>query len=154
MGHALTESLRVLKPDGILVDLRPFFPEGQGNRRSARQKIELLSRDRVTSVGTLLRDLSGFWYTDRVVASAVETGSIFPVRDLVFSFYYYHDDLESFDLFRGIRWDRASISDADRIRLERGLRNHPEAVIRVDTPIQLHVYRPGNRQLSSECCPQ
>ena len=139
MGHALHEAIRVLKPGGRIVDIRPYFPARLGNRRHARQQVYCQVAHEVNRVATLARDYVDFHFADRVVAEAVRDGSLDAVFHTDFVFRHYFDSLELFDRCRAMWWDKAHIPVADRRCLERTLRCHPSAVIRVDTPVQLQV---------------
>ena len=139
MGHALHEACRVLKPGGRLVDIRPYFPASLGNRRRARQQVYCQVAHEVNQVATLARDYVDFHFADRVVAAAVRDGSLDAVFHTDFVFRHYFDRLALFDRCRAMWWDKAHIPVADRRLLERTLRRHPSAVIRVDTPVLLQV---------------
>lgn len=139
MGHALHESIRVLKPGGRVVDIRPYFPASLGKRRHARQQVYCQFAHEVNLVATLAREYVDFHFADRVVAEAVRTGSLDTIFHTDFVFRHYFDSLELFDRCRARWWDKAHIPVSDRRRLERTLRRHPSAVIRVDTPVQLQV---------------
>ena len=139
MGHALHESIRVLKPGGRVVDIRPYFPVTLGNRRHGRQRVYCQVANEVNLVATLARDYVDFHFADRVVAEAVEKRILETNAQNHFVFRHYLDSLELFDQFRALWWDKAHIPVADRRLLERTMRRHPSAVIRVDTPVQLQV---------------
>ena len=139
MGHALLEACRVLKPGGCVVDIRPYFPVSQGNRRRARQQVICLVEGKETLVGTLARDYVDFHFADRVMAEAVRNGKLVTSFYTDFVFKYYLDSLAVFDLYRADRWDKARLPVADRRCLERTMHRHPSAVIRVDTPVQLQL---------------
>ena len=141
MGHALEEVYRVLTTSGTLVDLRPNFPAHERNRRRARQQIYCVGNGEEIPAGTLVRNLSGFRFTDRLVAGMIRR-SVFTLETRkTFRFRYYHRDLASFDLFRAIRWDKAAMTTADRRRLEQTVRAHADMQVRVDTPMQLNILR-------------
>ncbi len=139
MGHALHESIRVLKPGGRVVDIRPYFPASLGKRRHARQQVYCQVAHEVNLVATLAREYVDFHFADRVVAEAVAGRMLVTSARIDFVFRHYFDSLELFDRCRARWWDKAHIPVADRRRLERTLRRHPSAVIRVDTPVQLQV---------------
>lgn len=139
MGHALSEACRVLKPGGCVVDIRPYFPVSVGNRRNARQQVFCLVEDEETLAGTLARDYVDFHFADRVVAEAVRNRRLVSNFHTNFVFRYYFENLDLFDRCRARWWDKASIPVADRRRLERTMLRHPDATIRVDTPVQLRV---------------
>ena len=139
MGHALYEACRVLKPGGCVVDIRPYFPASQGDRRRARQQVFCLVEDEETLVGTLARDYVDFHFADRVVAEAVRNRSLVSNFNTNFVFRHYFESLDLFDRCRAIWWDKARIPVADRRRLEGTMKRHPATVIRVDTPVQLRV---------------
>ncbi len=144
MGHALYEASRVLKPGGCVVDIRPYFPASLGNRRRARQQVYCLVEGETTLAATLARDYVDFHFADRVVAEAVKDGSLVVDFHTDFVFRYYIESLELFDVCRAMWWDKARIPVADRRRLERIMRRHPAATIRVDTPVQLRVLTRSN----------
>ena len=139
MGHALYEACRVVKPGGRVVDIRPYFPASLGNRRRARQQVYCVVDDEAIPVATLARDYVDFHFADRVVAQAVGDRKLATERHAEFVFRHYLDSLELFDRYRAKWWDKARIPVADRRLLERTLRRHPAAVIRVDTPVQLRI---------------
>ena len=139
MGHALHEACRVLKPGGRVVDIRPYFPASLGHRRNARQQVYCQVAHEVNLVATLAREYVDFHFADRVVADAVAGRALVASTRIVFVFRHYFDSLELFDRCRAMWWDKAHIPAADRRLLERTLRRHPSAVIRVDTPVQLQV---------------
>ena len=143
MGHALEEAYRVLTADGVLVDLRPEFPAHERNRRRARQQILCVGESEEIPTGTLMRNLSGFRFTDRLLADMIRRGVFTLETRKTFWFRYYHRDLASFDLFRGVRWDNAIMTSTDRRLLERSVWMHPDMDIRVDTPMQLNVFKKG-----------
>ena len=91
-------------------------------------------------VATLARDHVDFHFADRVVAEAVGNRKLATAFSTEFVFRHYLDSLELFDEFRARWWDKAHIPVADRRLLERTLRRHPSAVIRVDTPVQLRIH--------------
>ena len=93
----------------------------------------------VNLVATLAREYVDFHFADRVVAEAIAGRNLVTSVRIDFVFRHYFDSLELFDRCRARWWDKAHIPVADRRRLERTLRRHPSAVIRVDTPVQLQV---------------
>lgn len=139
MGHALHEAWRVLKPGGLMVDIRPYFPVSLGNRRHARQQVYCVVEDKTNLVATLARDYVDFHFADRVVAEAVGNNKLVTNFQTEFEFRHYLDNLALFDQFRAKWWDKAHIPVADRRLLEGTMRRHPDAVIRVDTPVQLRI---------------
>lgn len=139
MGHALHEACRVLKPGGRVVDIRPYFPASLGNRRNARQQVYCQVAHAWNLVATLAREYVDFHFADRVVAEAVAGRKLVSSARSHFVFRHYFDSLELFDRCRAMWWDKAHIPARDRRLLERTMRRHPSAVIRVDTPVQLQV---------------
>ena len=122
-----------------MVDIRPYFPASLGKRRRARQQVYCVVDDEAAPVATLARDYVDFHFADRVVAQAVGDRRLATDLQTEFEFRHYLDSLELFDRYRAKWWDKAHIPVADRRLLERTLRRHPAAVIRVDTPVQLRV---------------
>ena len=139
MGHALYEACRVLKPGGRVVDIRPYFPANLGNRRHARQQVYCQVAHEANLVATLAREYVDFHFADRVVSEAVAARKLESSARNQFVFRHYFDSLELFDRCRAMWWDKAHIPVEERRLLERTLRRHPSAVIRVDTPVQLQV---------------
>lgn len=139
MGHALYEACRVVKPGGCIVDIRPYFPVSLGNRRGARQQVYCLVEGEATLAATLARDYVDFHFADRLVAEAVGERRLASGFHTNFVFRHYFESLDLFDECRAMWWDKARIPVADRRRLERIMRRHPAATIRVDTPVQLRV---------------
>lgn len=139
MGHALHEAFRVLNPGGCVLDIRPYFPVSQGNRRDARQQVYCQVEKEEILVGTLARDYVDFYFADRVVADAVRDRRFVVNCHEVIRFRYYHDSLATFDLYRADKWDKARMSVSDRRHLERTMLRHPATVIWVDLPVQFRV---------------
>lgn len=98
-----------------------------------------LVEDEVRRVATLARSYVDFHFADRVVSEAVASHRLVTDTQTHFVFRHYLDNLGLFDQFRAKWWDKAHIPVADRRFLERTMRRHPSAVIRVDTPVQLQV---------------
>ncbi len=139
MGHALHESIRVLKPGGRVVDIRPNFPAHLGKRRHARQQVYCQVAHEAIRVATLAREYVDFHFADRVVSEAVAGRKLTSGARTSFVFRHYFDSLELFDRCRALWWDKAHIPVSDRRLLERVLRRHHSTEIRVDTPVQLQV---------------
>ena len=95
--------------------------------------------DEVILVATLARDYVDFHFADRVVAEALGNDTLVTNLQTKFEFRHYLDSLALFDQYRAKWWDKAHIPAADRRLLERTMKRHPDAVIRVDTPVQLRV---------------
>lgn len=93
----------------------------------------------VILVATLARDYVDFHYADRVVAEAVRDRRLTLDLHTDFIFRHYFERLDLFDRCRAMWWDKAHIPVTDRRRLERIMLRHPEANIRVDTPVQIRV---------------
>lgn len=93
----------------------------------------------VTLVATLARDYVDFHFADRVVAEAVRDRRLALDLHTDFVFSHYFDSLDLFDRCRARWWDKAHIPVTDRRLLERTMLRHSEAIIRVDTPVQLRV---------------
>lgn len=140
MGHALRESVRVLKYGGRVVDLRPHFVEAQRLRRAGREQVYCVDGDSQIPAGTMKRDLDRFWFTDRIMADMVSQGYLRKEVGIVFPFNTYFRDLKAFDRFRTTRWDNSSMTVSDRRNLVRNLRRNPGKRIRVESPMQLNVY--------------
>ncbi len=121
------------------MDIRPYFPAGLGKRRNARQQVYCVVEDEARLAATLARDYVDFHFADRVVAEAVGSHQLVSDSLTRFVFRHYLDSLELFDQYRARWWDKAHIPVADRRLLERTMKRHSDAVIRVDTPVQLRV---------------
>ncbi|MCY4546426.1 MAG: hypothetical protein OXD39_14425 [Gemmatimonadetes bacterium] len=128
-----------MKNGGRVVDIRPYFPADLGSRRHARQQVCCQVEDEAILVATLARDYVDFHFADRVVAEAVGNNKLVTNLQTKFEFRHYLDSLALFDQYRAKWWDKAHIPVADRRLLERTMQRHPDAVIRVDTPVQLRV---------------
>ena len=94
----------------------------------------------INPVAALARDYVDFHFADRVVAQAVSDRKLVTNLKTQFEFRHYFDSLDLFDQGRARWWDKAHIPVADRRLLEGTMRRHPDAVIRVDTPVQLRVF--------------
>lgn len=141
MGHALNEIHRVLKPDGIVVDIRPNYPAHKGNRRRAQRQVVCIEGEREIPVGVMRRELSKFRYTDRLVEKALRRGGFTLVTRETFYFRHHFRSFVAFNRFKAEQWSVFKQSLADRRRLEKVIRTYPDAHIRADDPVQLNVMR-------------
>lgn len=141
MGHALEEIHRVLIPDGCVVDIRPYFPASERNRRRARRKVVCLTSEGAIPAGTLRRSLAMFRFTDRLLVRILQRGLFTPIARETFHYRHYLRTLPIFYEYMKTEWHEHALSIADQRRLERLMRRYPDARIRVDTPVQLNVMR-------------
>jgi hypothetical protein len=139
MAHALNEIHRILVPGGIVADIRPHFPAHERNRRRARRRVFCVVPAQTPAMGTLRQGMAGYRFTDRLVARVLRAGLFHLTARETLDIRRYFRTLAAFDAYVREMWTDSRMTGADRRRLERFLRLHPAARIRVDTPTQLNV---------------
>ncbi len=107
MVHALNEILRVLAPDGILIDLRPLLDqwplevESAGRRREAGRVIDLTE--------PLTDDLAA----TQAVEEIAKRGWFIREQEDIFPFFYYWDTPDEMQAYISETWfDVINIDDA------------------------------------------
>jgi hypothetical protein len=89
MVHALQEAWRVLKPNGIMIDLRP---------RCDDMPLEILQKDGIESAGLvdMSPDLADDQAADAAIATLVSAGSYQQILSDRFLFTHYWKSLQEF----------------------------------------------------------
>lgn len=142
MGHALDEMNRVLKPDGHVVDIRPYRPAGTGNKKAHRPLITCLGTGQPVRVGALQQNPSDFRYTDHLLAEELRTRHRFKlIAHRHFYVSWYARSFEIFDTFLSTEWQSLKLGQSDRRRLKALSRQNPTMQIRIDMPVQLNILK-------------
>jgi SAM-dependent methyltransferase len=143
MGHALEEIHRVLKPGGCLVDIRPYFPASERNRRQARDQICYVHDGTERPVGSIWRSLAKYRFADRLLADTIRRGMFTLIAHEAFRFRHHVFPAERFGAYLKSEWGESKINVSDRRRIDRLIRLYPQAVMRVEVPVQINVMRKG-----------
>ena len=111
MVHALEKIYRLLKPDGMLIDIHPV-PEPPS--------IEARIGDRTISAGWLKErnDYVEYDQADEALAQAVARGLFAVERQGAFTFILHGDTVEELREYLADEWQDASIDDITAMRAE------------------------------------
>ena len=114
--HALEESWRVLSPNGVLVDIRPYL----GNMR-----LEVLSDDGVELAGIiddsdLVPDHEA---VDRSLAGGQKNGMFVKEEEKFFDYEYIWDTREDFKSYVDENWTSRKVSIANYSKLKKLVKN-------------------------------
>jgi hypothetical protein len=142
MGHALDEMDRVLKPGGYIVDIRPYRPEGTGNKRVYRPRIICPGSEPSFQVGALKQNPSDFRYSDQLMAEELRRGNRYKlIAHQHFYVSWYAKSYEIFDSFLTTEWQSLALGLADRHRLKTLHGSGPDSPIRIDMPVQINILK-------------
>lgn len=142
MVDALREVHRVLKPDGVVADLRPELDPG--DRRSRFIRAEVRWDGRSMSVGVIresTEDISAYIASDRAVARVLRDGLFWLERTELFWLRTYFRDVATVDRFLAAEWTGTVVPEVLRRSLLRTLARHPRARIVAADLVRLNVLR-------------
>jgi hypothetical protein len=142
MGHALDEMDRVLKPGGYIVDIRPYRPEGTGNKRVYRPRIICPGSEPSFQVGALKQNPSDFRYSDQLMTEELRKGHRFIlIAHQHFHVSWYARSFYIFESFLTTEWQSLALGLGDRHRLKTLHRNGRDSPIRIDMPVQINILK-------------
>ncbi|MBM3265872.1 MAG: hypothetical protein FJY97_20960 [candidate division Zixibacteria bacterium] len=150
MVHALEEIERVLTADGVVVDIRPYFPAQEKNRREARRKIYMEIEETPCYVGAVWQKLSGYRFTDRREEKTMKTGLFRLLRHDTRWISWHFRNLPVFRQYLETVWQGFKLTQNDTRALETLVKRHPTARIRVDTPIQLNLWAVAHARVTPD----
>ncbi len=134
MVHALEQAWQVLRPGGMLLDLRPG---------SFDSPMDVLADDVVEHAGMvdMTADLPDDQASDESIEAAVRAGVFVPKEVRKFEFSYYWTSLEGMREYTQERWETA-VFPAEVVGRTRSLLEAlgPEARIRITLPMHLATY--------------
>ncbi len=110
MGHALTETWRILRPGGQLIDLRPLASEWL---------VEVVTQDGVTLAGRIDQSpwTPNVVAADQAIAEAVERGWFTKKSRATFQYNYYWDTAEEMQTYIEANWASvATLPDSVRAK--------------------------------------
>ena len=142
MVDALREAHRVLRPDGVVADLRPELDPG--DRRSRFIRAEVRWDGRSAPAGVIresTEDISAYIASDRAVARVIRDGLFWLERTELFWLRTYFRDMETVDRYLATEWAGTVVPEAMRRSLLRLLARHPRARIVAADLIRLNVLR-------------
>jgi hypothetical protein len=140
MVHALTESHRVLRPHGHVVDLHP--ERGPGRRRARRLPVYIAAGYRLIPAGTVPEpaDYYGrYLAADRAVERVLRDGLFTLQASEVFPLRYYFRSLPAMAATIEKEWIGMTLGETLRRRLQTLLRSRPPAQIVVVEPFRLNL---------------
>ena len=144
MVHALEQAHRVLRPGGMLADIRP-------DRLRGREEVGLpviygvTDREAVVigQVGKTEARLRSYALADAAVDD-VERRGLFIVESVErFPFATFFRSPDVFDTYADAYWKSSVIDDATRIRVRAAVRDDPSREIVVVEPVRLNVMGKG-----------
>ncbi len=140
MVHALTESHRVLRLRGHVVDLHP--ERGPGRRRARRLPVYIAAGRRLIPVGTLPEPAdyyARYVAADRAVERVLRAGLYTLQTSAVFPLRYYFRSLAAMEATLRNEWTGMTMGGRLRRRLRAQWRRRPLARIVVVEPFRLNV---------------
>ena len=147
MVHALTESHRVLRPHGDVVDLHP--ERGPGRRRARRLPVYIAARHRLIPAGTLPEPADyyrRYLAADRAVERILRDGLFTLQAREVFPLRYYFRSLLAMEATLEKEWTGMTLGETLHRRLRTLLRSRPQAQIVVVEPFRLSVLGSASRR--------
>ncbi len=144
MVHALNEIVRVLKPHGTVIDIRPERFVNARQRQPALPAAYWRSNYGDAAAGTLGKTASNLRRhraATRVVHDAVGRGVLALEATETFPFRYHFRDLASFEAYIKARWISTILPGRVRRRLMALRRRYPHGAIVVVEPVRLNVLR-------------
>jgi hypothetical protein len=144
MVHALKEIVRVLKPRGTLIDIRPDRFSNPRQRRPMLPAVYWRSNRGDAAAGTLGKtapNLRRHRAATRVLHEAIRRGVFVLEATETFPFRYHFRDLATFQAFLRVRWISSILPGRVRRRLMELRDRAPRGGIVVVEPVRLHVLR-------------
>jgi SAM-dependent methyltransferase len=142
MVDALREAHRVLRPGGVVADLRP--ERDPGNRRRRYLRVEIRWDGRRVPVGTVGESTeytSDYIASDRAVARVLRDGLFWLERSELFWLRTHFRDLPTVDRYLAAEWTGMGVPKTTRQSLLRQLRRHPRARIVAADLFRLNILR-------------
>lgn len=134
MVHALEQAWQVLRPGGMLLDLRP---------RSFDSPVDVVTGEVVERAGMvdMSADLPDDRASDAAIEAAVRAGVFVPKEVRKFEFSYYWTSLEGMREYTKERWETA-VFPAEVLAKTGSLMEElgPDARIRIILPMHLATY--------------
>ncbi len=142
MVHALTEAHRVLRPEGVVVDLRP--DRDPGNSRTRRILVVFQWDGRRARVGLMHESAeycADYLASDRAVARVLQDGPFLLERSEMFWLRTHFRDLAALERYLQMEWTATTLPRQTRQALRRFTRRHPQGWIVAADPFRLNVLR-------------
>ena len=144
MVHALNEIVRVLKPHGALIDIRPDRFSTSRQRRPVLPAVYWRSRRGDAAAGRLGKtapNVRRHRAATRAVHEAIGRGVFALEATESFPFRYHFRSLATLDAFIAVRWISTIVPARVRRRLMTLRVRHPRGEIVVVEPVRLNVLR-------------
>jgi hypothetical protein len=142
MVDALREAHRVLRPGGVVADIRP--ERDPGNRRRRYVRVECRWDSKQTPVGEMYestKDFQEYVGADQAVARVIRAGLFSLERSEVFWLRTYFRDLSALDRFLAQEWTETTLPVLARRAIVSRLRAHPASRIIAADAVRLNVLR-------------
>jgi len=144
MVHALEQTHRVLRPHGLLADLRPNRFTDPELAPPALPRICGIADGGETPAGELTKsekNLASHRAASRAVDEALRRGLYALESVETFPFRYYFRSVAVLDQYISSTWRETSLEAASRLRLEIILSLNPQARILIIDPLRLNILR-------------
>ena len=142
MVDALHEAHRVLRPGGVVADIRPERDPGNRRRRSIRAEVRW---DGQWARAGAMRESTEYIFdyigADRAVARVLRDGLFWLERTELFWLRTYFRDLQTVDRYLALEWTGTRLPEETRRSLVRQLRRHPRGRIVAADLFRLNVLR-------------
>jgi hypothetical protein len=142
MVDALREAHRVLRPAGVVADIRP--ERDPGNRRRRYIQVECRWKGRRAPVGEMYEAATSFPEyagADRAVAKVIRARLFWLERTEIFWLRTHFRDLSALDRFLAQEWTETTVPIRTRRAVVSQLRAHPGSRIVAADAIRLNVLR-------------
>jgi hypothetical protein len=144
MVHALTQIHRVLRPNGVLADIRPDRFPGSRHRVPQLPKVYWASRGRerlVGAAGKTPENLRKHRAAGRAMARVTQRRLFVLERSETFSFRYHFRSWRVLERFLSKEWVTTILSSSTRRRLQLAQSRSPDGNIVVVEVVCLNVLR-------------